>query len=111
MLLAPRPAGAYSLQKPRRDAAAVVSYSRPVAINPDPRESRMERLTESELKKLLETPARVAGLDKPPALTVRGFEFWTLLIILLIIAYAAEAAFGFQANAKREKERVTGGEA
>ena len=111
VLVPARAAGAYSLQKPRRDAGAVVSYSRPVAVNPDPRESRMERLSADEIQKRLGTPIRVAALDKPLDLSVRGFEFWTLLVVLLILAYAVEAAAGFWVNARREKERVaTGGE-
>ena len=89
----------------------MVGYARPVAVNPDPRESRMERITAGELQKLLDTPVHVAGLDKPLDLRIRGFELWALLVLLLILAYAVEAAAGFRANARRERQRVAGGAA
>ena len=49
--------------------------------------------------------------DQPLDLALRGFEFWTPLIALLMLAYALEAFAGFRANAQREKERSGGGAA
>ena len=109
VLLPPLPSGSYQIRKPQRGQTDVVSYARPLVVNPDPRESRTEPMTLPGLRDLFGNAVRVATPGQPLKLALLGFEFWTPLIALLMLAYALEAFVGFRANARRERERSEGG--
>jgi hypothetical protein len=104
------PAGRYQIDKARPLGGAgtttqVVGYSRPVAINPDPREGRMARTDAAELRSLFGPQARVLTPDRLGELVPRGGEFWTVLVVLLLLAYAVEAAAGWIACVRSERRR------
>lgn len=109
VLLPALASGSYQIRKPQRGQADLVSYARPLVVNPDPRESRTEPMTLPGLQELVGTRARLARPDSALKLTLSGYEFWTPLVALLMLAYALEALAGFRANALREKERSGGG--
>jgi hypothetical protein len=109
VMLPALPSGSYQVRKPQRGQTDVVSYARSLAVNPDPRESRTERIALPGLRELFGTGVRIAGADQPLGLALRGYEFWTPFIALLMLAYALEALIGFRSNARREKERSEGG--
>jgi hypothetical protein len=111
VLLPALPAGAYTLSKPRREAGAVVSYQRPLAVNPDARESRMERIGTNELARLAGPAARFAAAERLPDLAARGRELWLALAVLLLVAYIAEGVVGFWTSARRERMSADGGPA
>ena len=110
MLLPPLAAGSYQIRKPQRGQADVVSHARPLTVNPDPRESRTELMALPGLHELFGNNVRIAASNQPLKLALSGFEFWTPLIALLMLAYALEALIGFRANARRQRERSEGGE-
>jgi hypothetical protein len=83
----------------------VLGYSRPLAINPDAREGRMARAEAGELRKLFGPQARVLTPDRLGELVPRGGEFWTILVALLLLAYAVEAAAGWIACVRSERRR------
>ena len=110
VLLPPLAAGSYQIRKPQRGQADVVSHARPLTVNPDPRESRTELMALPGLHELFGNNVRIAASNQPLKLALSGFEFWTPLIALLMLAYALEALIGFRANARRQRERSEGGE-
>jgi len=112
------PAGRYILQKaqPRADSAAPVGggsaarfgYARLLAVNPDPRESDTARIDDASLTALLGDGVRTVRLPEVGSLSVRGAELWRALVVLLVLAYAAEGVIGWLLSARREKEREGG---
>lgn len=104
-------AGNYLLHKPRRSGEPqFLSHVRHVTVNPDPRESDTAKVAGAALKTLLGEDVRVLPLDGAVGLAPTGAEFWTLLVALLILAYAAEAFIGWVLTARRERERLEGQE-
>jgi len=109
VVLGPLQSGGYYLQKARTDAGTVGGYARPVAVNSDPSESRMEKATADELAVVFGACARTVSPDSLEGLAIPGFEFWTIFLVLMVLAYAAEALVGFMTNAARERGRAGGG--
>ena len=107
------PMGRYLLQKPQGPAAGTqgLGYARPIAVNADPRESRMARIDGTELQKLFGPGTRVLAPDRLDELVPRGGEFWTALVILLLAAYAVEAVAGWIASVRSERRRSAEGAA
>lgn len=110
VLLEGLPAGRYLLHKvqPKGGAATHLTYARHVAVNVDPRESDLTRVPESEVAALFGDGTRVAGLGEDAGLAVAGGELWSALTVVLLLAYAAEAAMGWALSARREKQRAQG---
>ena len=96
-------AGRYVLRKPGR--AKTFGYARNIAVNPSTKESQMDRLPAEGVREMFGPGARVVdaaeGVGPPPG----GLEFASLLVVLLVLMYAAEAAIGFLLSAKRERQR------
>ena len=100
------PAGRYLLHKARRqgEGAAIVSYSRPVSVHPDVRESDMKRADERDLASLFGQGVRTVNLAAVEPVP-RGGEFWKALVALLLLAYVVEAITSWVLSARREKKR------
>jgi hypothetical protein len=108
VLISGLPAGRYLLQKPRRadDGAQGGSYARYITVQPDARESALTRVGSDELASLLGNDVRIAKAHVPADLLPGGGEMWTLLVVLLLLAYATEAALGWVQSARRERRRL-----
>lgn len=114
VVLPPLPVGRFVLQKPQGVApgslpAARAAQGRYVAVNPDPSESHTERLREDQVADRFGAPVRLVGATEDLALEAAGGELTPTLIVLLILAYAAEGGVGWLLNARRERQRVAGG--
>jgi hypothetical protein len=107
VLLPPLPAGRYLLQKPAipGEQASLLNYARHVTVRPDPRESDMSRIDEASLHEMLGTSVRRIPLAESGNLEPTGRELWKWVVVLLILAYAAEAVIGWLLNLKRERQR------
>ncbi|MBM4042629.1 MAG: VWA domain-containing protein [Planctomycetes bacterium] len=105
VLLPGLPAGRYLLQKPSQGAASRAAYSRPIAVNPDPRESDPTPLAASDATEVFGPAARLVGGGDALDLAVRGAEPWLPVVGLLLLAYGAEGAVGWLLSARREKQR------
>ena len=99
------PAGRFILEKPQGPAAAThgLSYARLLAVNGDPRESRMARIPRDELLELLGPETTVLTPDRLGELVPRGGEFWAILVAVLLVAYAAEALAGWLASLRSQR--------
>ncbi len=94
------PVGHYRLA-PRRSGSALAGYFRPIAVNPDLKESATARLDEPGLRELLGVPARVVPGAAVGDLAPRGFELWPWVVAILIAAYAAEGIGAYLAGVRR----------
>ena len=103
--LRPRPSG---LAPRPSSPSSRFGYARLVAVNPDPRESDTARISDDNLTALLRDGFRTVPLAEVGRLSVRGGELWRALIVLLVLAYAAEGIIGWLLSARREKEREGG---
>jgi hypothetical protein len=102
-------AGNYLLHKPRKaETAQLMSYVRHITVNPDPQESDTTEISGREMSRLLGPQARSLPLAQAVNLAPTGGEFWAFLVVLLALAYAAEAAVGWTLTARRERERLEG---
>lgn len=108
VLTAGIPAGRYLLQKPRQagESSSTGSYARCIAVQPDSSESNLTRVSSEELLTLLGNDVEIAKAHVPADLVPGGGELWTLILVLLLLAYAAEAALGFIQSAQRERRRL-----
>jgi hypothetical protein len=79
-----------------------------VTVAADPRQSDMTRIRPDDLGRMFGPQARTIVGDIPADLVPTGGEFWKIFVACLLLAYAAEAIFGFIATARREKERAPG---
>ena len=106
-VLAPAlPVGRYWLQKAQSKALGLgVGYKRPVAVNHDPRESNVARVSDVDLRQLLGERVRLTTLADAAALTPRGAEAWRLVVVLLVLAYLAEAVSAYVLGRLRDRER------
>jgi len=104
--------GRYQLQKARAasEKGQIVTYARGVTVQEDPRESVMTRATLEDVRHVFGNSAKIVADDLPADLVPTGGEAWKPLILLLLIAYAAEAVIGFVTTARREKQRAPGAE-
>jgi len=97
------PVGHYRLQR-----KASGGYFRPIAVNADIGESDMTRVGEDHLHQVL-PGARVVE----PAAVLRavpaGWEAWPVVVALLMLAYAVEAACSHVLNLRRERKGGTVG--
>ncbi len=103
----PLPVGAYQLRKVASGAGAAVAwgYGRGIVVNPDPRESHMDLLPDADLTALFGADARRLRAAELQASLPRGRELYGPLLLFLLLAYLAEAAFGWFFSARRERER------
>ena len=94
------PVGHYRLQKKKGTGG----YFRPVAVNADMSESDMACISEEHLQQVL-PHARV--VESPAALRKRafGWEAWSVIVALLMLAYAAEAICAYVLNMLRERKK------
>lgn len=95
------PVGRYRL---RKTVGTKRSYSRPIAVNPDPRESDMARVGKDELNEMFQGAVRVMEPAEAAGIAPRGAEVWPFLIALLLIAYAAEAISAYVVGVMRAKK-------
>jgi len=107
------PAGRYLIHKSQGAGAGaqVLSYARPLTVNADPRESQMAQIAGTELQALFGPETRIVSPEHLPELVPHGGEFWTILVLLLFAAYAAEAVAGWIACVRRERQRAAEGAA
>lgn len=110
VIIPPLPAGVFQLHKPLT-AGAVSGHTRNITVHSDPRESDMAVAAAPVLGEWLGGPVAVAGLADPLTLAPKGGEFWRLFVWLLVVAYVAEALFGYLMTARREKQRSAEGAA
>ena len=109
VLLEGLPAGQYLLRAPRRDGAPrALGYARRISVNVDAGESDMRAGTREDLEEAFGAEVRIIGPADEARVTPRGAELFGLLVVLLIMAYAAEAGIGFYLSAQREKARSAG---
>ena len=91
------------MRKPGR--AKTFGYARNIAVNPSTKESQMDSLPAEGVREMFGPGARVVdaaeGVGPPPS----GLALMSLLVVLLVLMYAAEAAIGFLLSAKRERQR------
>ena len=99
------PAGDYALHKPRA-VGAVAGHTRNITVHTDAGESDFTRATEPQLRDWLGGEVRVTEAATALKLAPPGGEFWRPLLLLLLLAYVAEAVTGYVLSAKREKQRV-----
>ena len=100
-------AGEYLLHKPRQgDGNEVITYARYVTVHADPRESDLTPLAADQPGMLFGAATRVVKVDDPTDLTPRGGEFWKIFVMLLVVAYAAEALIGWILSVRRERQRA-----
>ena len=104
VILDPLPVDRYRLTRPGQ--AGAFGYVRNIAVNPDGRESRMEMIGKDDLDAIAASRGRVLPAKSLDEIAPTGLELAYLIIILLIIAYALEAAAGFLLSARREKESL-----
>ncbi|NQT18055.1 MAG: VWA domain-containing protein [Planctomycetes bacterium] len=95
------PVGRYRL---RKAVGTARSYSRPIAVNPDPRESDMSRVEEEDLNEVFHGAVRVMAPAEAAGIAPKGIELWPLVITLLLIAYAAEAMSAYVVGVIRAKK-------
>lgn len=107
------PAGQYLIHKSQSagTGAQVLSYTRPVTVNADPRESRMAQIAGSELQALFGPQTRILAPEHLAELVPLGGEFWTVLALMLFVAYTVEAAAGWVACVRSERRRSAEGAA
>lgn len=99
------PAGDFALHKPRA-IGAVAGHTRNITVHTDAQESDFTRATEPQLREWLGGDVRVTEATAPVQLAPPGGEFWRPLLLLLLLAYVAEAVTGYVLSAKREKQRA-----
>ena len=99
------PAGDFALHKPRA-VGAVAGHTRHITVHTDAQESDFTRATEPQLRDWLGGDVRVTEAAAPLQLAPTGGEFWRPLLLLLLLAYVAEAVTGYLLSAKREKQRA-----
>jgi hypothetical protein len=87
---------------------ARVGYSRYVTASVDPAESDTRRQPDAELNTLFGGDVRVLSSNIASELSLKGSEFWSILVALLAVLYFGEAALGFWLSRKREQERAGG---
>ncbi len=80
-------------------------YRRPVTVNPDPRESRMERPSDEDLQKLLGENIQLLKGPRVAGLAPTGMELWRWLIMGLVAAYLLEAIIAYITGAIRDKRQ------
>jgi hypothetical protein len=80
-------------------------YRRPVTVNPDPRESHMERPSDEDMQKLLGENVQLLKGPKVAGLAPTGLELWRWLIIGLVAAYLLEAIVAYITGAIRDKRQ------
>ncbi len=105
VLVPPLPAGDYALHKPRA-VGAVAGHTRNITVHTDAQESDFTRATEPQLREWLGGDVRVTEAANAVKLAPPGGEFWRPLLLLLLLAYVAEAATGYVMSARREKQRA-----
>jgi hypothetical protein len=99
------PAGDFALHKPRA-IGAVAGHTRHITVHTDAQESDFTRATEPQLRDWLGGEVRVTEAAEAVKLAPPGSEFWRPLLLLLLIAYLAEALTSYVMSARREKQRV-----
>ncbi len=112
LLLGGLPAGRFRLHTPQSEEAGALppAYSRLLAVNPDPRESDLRALPSPALLELFNQQARVLPPTATAELAMPGNELTRWLAVLLILAYIAEAVVGWLLSARRERQRLVGGD-
>lgn len=105
VLVPPLSAGDYALHKPRA-VGAVAGHTRNITVHTDAQESDFTRATEPQLREWLGGEVRVTEAANAVKLAPPGGEFWRPLLLLLLLAYVAEAATGYVMSARREKQRA-----
>ncbi len=105
VLVPPLPAGDYALHKPRA-VGAVAGHTRNITVHTDAQESDFTRATEPQLREWLGGDVRVTEAANAVKLAPPGGEFWRPLLLLLLLAYVAEATTGYIMSARREKQRA-----
>ena len=96
------PVGHYRLHKKLRGQESV-GYFRPIAVNQDPRQSDMARVSAEELQRIVGSAAEVIPAEKVERLAATGFEAWRLLMLLLLAAYLIEAIAAYVTGVVRTK--------
>ena len=99
------PAGDFALHKPRA-VGAVAGHTRNITVHTDAGESDFTRATEPQLRDWLGGEVRVTEAAAALKLAPPGGEFWRPLLLLLLLAYVAEAVTGYILSARREKQRA-----
>jgi len=99
-------AGNYWLRKRRGSSmAAPSSYMRPVTVNPDVRESRMDRTADEDLQSFLNGKAKLIPETDIASLMPHGFEWWRWLVIGLVAAYLIEAILAYVTGVIRDRRQ------
>ncbi len=99
-------AGNYWLRKRRGSSmAAPSSYMRPVTVNPDVRESRMDRTADEDLQSFLNGKATLIPETDIASLMPYGFEWWRWLVIGLVAAYLIEAILAYVTGVIRDRRQ------
>jgi len=93
------PVGHYRLRKKIKSG-----YTRPIAVNPDPRESEMTRVDEKDLRRLFTADTRVLKPDETAGIAPMGFEAWQWIVALLMVAYLAEAVSAYAIGVMRARK-------
>ena len=106
-LPSPLDVGAYRLRKATNGDASMANwgYSRGIVINPDPRESRMDSLSDAGIAALFgPSAARLTLADRENG-APRGIELFQAILVLLLCAWLSEAICSWYFSAKRERAR------
>ena len=97
------PVGHYWLRR-QRTGAAVSSYARPVTVNPDPRESRVTRVPESDIVSLFTDRARLLAPEKATRIAPSGAEYLPWVIAALMAMFVLEAISTHLIGVRRAKK-------
>jgi len=97
------PLGHYRLHKRQKEAGFVQGYFRPVAVNPDFRESEMTCMGEEELRHVLGAAGRVAKPEELASIAPHGQEVWRWVVLAVTAAYLLEALSAYLIGLRRAR--------
>ena len=99
-------AGNYWLRKQRSSGFSSGSgYARPITVNPDSRESHMQRSPDEDLQSLLSDRVRLVTPAEVASLTPHGSEFWRWVVIALVALYLVEAIAAYVTGVIRDRRQ------
>lgn len=94
------PVGHYRLRKKIGGSGS----ARPIAVNPDPRESEMTRVDKEDMHDVFTADTQILKPEETTGIAPTGLEAWQWVVALLMVAYLAEAISAYVIGVIRSKK-------